>query len=141
MFRNLISFNLFTVATTQSECIQISCMPSVPRLWSNSIKFPKKLDWNVIFVSFIQYFCTYFIIICSISQKWDRNFKFICIYSILLDAKIEFFNPGGSMKDRIGFRMIEDAEEQGRLTPGCTIIESTSGRSHISLHDNVKMNW
>lgn len=38
-------------------------------------------------------------------------------------AKVEFFNPGGSVKDRIGFRMIEDAEEQGLLTPGCTIIE------------------
>lgn len=38
-------------------------------------------------------------------------------------AKVEFFNPGGSVKDRIGYRMIEDAEEQGLLTPGCTIIE------------------
>lgn len=39
------------------------------------------------------------------------------------DVKIEFFNPGGSIKDRIGFRMLQDAEEMGLLTPGCTIIE------------------
>lgn len=48
-------------------------------------------------------------------------------------AKIEFFNPGGSIKDRIGYRMVEDAEEQGRLKPGCTIIEPTSGNTGIGL--------
>jgi cysteine synthase len=44
-------------------------------------------------------------------------------------AKCEFFNAGGSVKDRIGLRMIEDAERTGRLKPGDTIIEPTSGNT------------
>lgn len=52
---------------------------------------------------------------------------------ICIDVKVEFFNPGGSIKDRIAFRMVEDAEEQGRLKPGCTIIEPTSGNTGIGL--------
>ena len=42
-------------------------------------------------------------------------------------AKCEFFNPGGSVKDRIALRMIEDAERKGLLKPGDIIIEPTSG--------------
>ncbi|KAF9327543.1 hypothetical protein BG006_009172 [Podila minutissima] len=48
-------------------------------------------------------------------------------------AKCEFFNAGGSVKDRIGRRMVEEAERDGRLKPGCTIIEPTSGNTGIGL--------
>ena len=51
--------------------------------------------------------------------------------SILL--KLEFFNPGGSVKDRVAMAMIEDAEQKGILTPGATIIEPTSGNTGVGL--------
>ncbi|PIK50363.1 putative cystathionine beta-synthase [Apostichopus japonicus] len=48
-------------------------------------------------------------------------------------AKCEFFNAGGSIKDRIALRMVENAEEKGILKPGCTLIEPTSGNTGIGL--------
>src|SRR6266545_5432550 len=48
-------------------------------------------------------------------------------------AKVEFVNPGGSVKDRIGLAMIEAAERAGRLRPGSTIVEGTSGNTGVGL--------
>ena len=48
-------------------------------------------------------------------------------------AKVETLNPGGSVKDRIGLRMIEDAEQRGLLKPGGTIVEPTSGNTGHAL--------
>ncbi len=48
-------------------------------------------------------------------------------------AKAEFFNPGGSVKDRIGLPIIERAEREGKLKPGGTIVEGTSGNTGVGL--------
>ncbi len=48
-------------------------------------------------------------------------------------GKVEFFNPGGSVKDRICLNMINEAERQGKLKPGGTIVEPTSGNTGIGL--------
>lgn len=48
-------------------------------------------------------------------------------------AKLEYFNPGGSIKDRAAFNMVEAAEKQGLLLPGATIIEPTSGNTGVGL--------
>ena len=48
-------------------------------------------------------------------------------------AKLEFYNPGSSVKDRLGYALVEAAEQSGQLQPGGTIVESTSGNTGISL--------
>ena len=48
-------------------------------------------------------------------------------------AKVEFFNPGGSVKDRIALNIIEEAEKSGRLKPGGTVVEATSGNTGVGL--------
>ena len=48
-------------------------------------------------------------------------------------AKVEFFNPGSSVKDRMAVKMVEDAEADGRLKPGGTIVEGTSGNTGMGL--------
>jgi cysteine synthase len=53
--------------------------------------------------------------------------------AVRLWAKLEDRNPTGSIKDRAALYMIAEAEDQGRLTPGCTILEPTSGNTGISL--------
>lgn len=51
----------------------------------------------------------------------------------LVLAKVEFFNPGSSVKDRMALQMVEDAESDGRLKPGGTIVEGTSGNTGMGL--------
>ena len=48
-------------------------------------------------------------------------------------VKVEYFNPGNSMKDRMAIKMVEDAEKEGILKPGGTIIEGTSGNTGMGL--------
>src|SRR5689334_13334856 len=48
-------------------------------------------------------------------------------------AKVEYLNPGGSVKDRIAVRMVEEAEKSGLLRPGGTIVEPTSGNTGVGL--------
>ena len=59
------------------------------------------------------------------NQKYSKNASILC--------KLESFNPAGSAKDRVALFMIRDAEEQGLLSPGATIIEPTSGNTGIGL--------
>src|SRR3712207_4082390 len=57
-----------------------------------------------------------------------------------LVAKAELFNPGGSIKDRVALRLIEAAERDGRLRPGGTIVEPTSGNTGTVLSIAARIN-
>lgn len=62
-------------------------------------------------------------------QKYSKNRQL----SAEIIAKVEFFNPGGSVKDRVALNMIVEAEKNGVLKPGSTIIEPTSGNTGVGL--------
>ena len=62
-------------------------------------------------------------------QKYSKNRQL----NAEIIAKVEFFNPGGSVKDRVALNMIVEAEKNGVLKPGSTIIEPTSGNTGIGL--------
>lgn len=62
-------------------------------------------------------------------SNYNRNHKL----EAQIIGKLEYFNPGGSVKDRIALSMIEDAEQKGVLKPGGTIIEPTSGNTGVGL--------
>lgn len=65
--------------------------------------------------------------------KLNRYTKKAGISDVTILAKLEYFNPAGSVKDRIALAMIEDAEQKGILKEGATIIEPTSGNTGIGL--------
>ena len=57
----------------------------------------------------------------------------VCFFFGVQVAKCEYLNPGGSLKDRIAPRMIDDAVRAGKIRPGCTLITPTSGNTGIGV--------
>ncbi len=82
---------------------------------------------------------SYYMKVCNNILETIGNTPLVKLNKIVKDlpcdvyAKVETFNPGNSIKDRMALKMIEDAEKDGRLKPGGTIIEGTSGNTGMGL--------
>ena len=69
----------------------------------------------------------------SAERRWCGSIRWPPVSKPLILAKIEYVNPGGSVKDRIALKMITEAEASGELRPGGTIVEPTSGNTGVGL--------
>lgn len=97
--------------------VQINKIPKAFGLKCEICKFPGS--------GLVSFWC------CLWPKHWSLKPSICGVFPV---AKCEFFNAGGSVKDRISLRMIEDAERAGTLKPGDTIIEPTSGNTGQCPH-------